>query len=109
MHLRDSLLLAEKATASGCSGGAGPRDVSGSAGADTAKAAAALEVAATLEANRKLAVINGMGDHNRAQVPVCSLQQLVQSNTLAPATSCKNGFAACNLQLALSGEFDGEQ
>ncbi len=74
MHLRDSLLLAESATAPGGSGGTGTVDGSGSAGAHAARVAA-LEVAATLEANRKLAVINGMGDHNRAQVPVCSLER----------------------------------
>ena len=64
--LRDSLLLAETAGAaaggaSGAEGGAAQPDV-------PARTAAGLEVAATLEANRKLAVINGMGDHNRAQV-----------------------------------------
>ena len=67
--LRDSLLLAEAASAAAggpvsAEGGAGP-----AAQLDVpARTAAGLEIAATLEANRKLAVINGMGDHNRAQV-----------------------------------------
>ncbi len=67
--LRDALLLAE--TTSAASGGATSEE--GGAGASAqpdapARTAAGSEIAATLEANRKLAVINGMGDHNRAQV-----------------------------------------
>ena len=72
IHLRNSLLLAEAATAA-TGGIAGPEGGAAAQQDLPAKTAAALEIAATLDANRKLAVINGMGDHNRAQVRLLHL------------------------------------
>ncbi len=85
--LRDALLLAE--TASAAAGGAMPATgEEGAAGAAAqpdapARPTGGSEIAATLEANRKLAVINGMGDHNRAQV-----QRVTRSMAARPALLC---------------------
>ena len=51
--------------------------------ADGPAAAAAAEVAAQLDANRKLAVINGMGEFNRAQGNSSAVKEAVAASLIA--------------------------